>query len=464
LLLAGLAFVALLPIVMPLLRPARAEPERRQFDKAVYRDQLAELDRDVTRSVLTVAEATGARLEIQRRLLAADASPSRATRQGKSPFLAACVALFTALGALGVYLVIGAPWVPDMPFASRATERARSTVADNHQDLRQVAAKLAERLKADPSDPDGWLLYARATTVLAQWDAAADAYHHAIALGRTGADVSAAYGEALVMQARGTVTPAAEEALRTALKGDPHNQPARFYLAVSASQAGEARKAIDLLQSLLADLPDNSPMRPEIGKRIDAAAAEAGIPPPPLVRGTRTATTGSPTAGGVPAGPAPDAVAAAKQMPPAEQQAMVRDMVDRLAARLQSAPDDFDGWMRLGRSYAVLGERDKAADAYDHASKLKPNETEAPLRAAEALLSGLKPSDPMPPRAVALLHHVEAVSPDQPAVLWYLGLFAAQGRQPDAARRYWKRLLAQLPADGEEATTVRSALEALGGK
>jgi len=149
-------------------------------------------------------------------------------------------------------------------------------------------------------------------------------------------------------------------------------------------------------------------------------------------------------------------------MPPADRQAMIHGMVERLATRLQSAPDDFDGWMRLGRSYAVLGERDKAADAYEHAAKLKPNETEPPLRAAEALLTGLKPSVPMPPRAVALLHKVEAASPDQPAVLWYLGLFAAQERRRDTARHYWTRLLGQLPANSEEATTVKAALDALG--
>src|SRR6185437_15175448 len=115
LLLATLIFTAVLPIVLPMLRAVRAEPDRRQFDKAVYRDQLAEVGRDLARGVLTEAEATGARLEIQRRLLAADASPSRQQRLNRSPVLAACVALFAALGSLGVYLVLGAPMLPDMP-------------------------------------------------------------------------------------------------------------------------------------------------------------------------------------------------------------------------------------------------------------------------------------------------------------------------------------------------------------
>jgi cytochrome c-type biogenesis protein CcmH len=42
---------------------------------------------------------------------------------------------------------------------------------------------------------------------------------------------------------------------------------------------------------------------------------------------------------------------------------MVRGMVARLAERLKQDGSDVDGWMRLVRSYVVLGERDKALTA-----------------------------------------------------------------------------------------------------
>ena len=42
---------------------------------------------------------------------------------------------------------------------------------------------------------------------------------------------------------------------------------------------------------------------------------------------------------------------------------MIRSMVSRLAARLKQDGSDFDGWMRLVRSYVVLGEHDKALSA-----------------------------------------------------------------------------------------------------
>jgi cytochrome c-type biogenesis protein CcmH len=109
----------------------------------------------------------------------------------------------------------------------------------------------------------------------------------------------------------------------------------------------------------------------------------------------------------------------------------------------------------------VLGEDDKAADAFDRAAKLKPNDVEIPLQEVEAMLTNRKPDDAIPPRAVTLLKQIETVAPDQPAVLWYLGVVAARNGQRDEARRDWQRLLPLLPADGEDHKTVVDALQTL---
>jgi cytochrome c-type biogenesis protein CcmH len=119
--------------------------------------------------------------------------------------------------------------------------------------------------------------------------------------------------------------------------------------------------------------------------------------------------------------------------------------------------------MRLGRAYIVQGERDKAATAYDKAAAIRPNDVGLHLQAAEALLSGLKPDDTLPPPALTLLHQVESVAPDQPAVLWYLGIAAARESHPADAKRYWGKLLAILPAQGEDAKMVKGAMDSLQG-
>ena len=136
-------------------------------------------------------------------------------------------------------------------------------------------------------------------------------------------------------------------------------------------------------------------------------------------------------------------------------------MVAQLAARLQTEPDDLEGWLRLGRSYAVLEEPDKAVDAFEHAAKLKPDDPSIKLQEFETLIAKLQPSDPLPARAMELLRQVAAIAPDQPEALWYLGVQAARDGKPDEARSDWTKLLATLPADGEDAKMVKSALDTL---
>jgi cytochrome c-type biogenesis protein CcmH len=269
------------------------------------------------------------------------------------------------------------------------------------------------------------------------------------------------------MQAGGTVTPAAESAFRQVLKADPHSPIARYYLAVAAMQAGEPRRTIDALQALLAEMPADSPLRAQLGQKIAEAARAAGIPAPELAKGTGSAgPTPDASAGPTPnasAGPTPDAMANAAAMSNEQRQAMINGMVAKLAAEQDANPGNLDGWLRLGQAYAVLHQPDKAADAYDRAAKLRPDDVSIRLQALKALLTDQSPTEPLPPRVLNLLKQVEASNPDEPLVLWYLGLAAAQDRRVDDARGYWGRLLAKLPPGGSDTKMVQSALDAVSG-
>jgi cytochrome c-type biogenesis protein CcmH len=448
-LLALLAFLALLPILAPLLRGSRPELARASFDQAVYRDQLRELDRDIARGLITPAEADAARLEIQRRLLATDRQPVAAPRLTRSPVLAVAVFIVVAAGSLSSYLWLGAPGVPDEPYSARKAE-----IADSHSQasLQQATATLAAKLKQNPSDAAGWLLYGRSLVMLNEWDQAEDAYRHAIDLGQTSPEILGDHAEIMVMQAAGTVTPAAEAAFRQVLKADPSSGIARYYLSIADMQAGEPRKAIEGLQALLADIPADSPLRAQLGQKIADAAHSAGIPVPELAKGKPPAQA---------AGPDAKAVADAANMSDAQRQAMVRGMVANLAAKQAADPTNLDGWLRLGRAYAVLHETDEAADAYDKAAALKPDDVSIRLQEVRTLLSDHAPTDKLPTRVIDLLRQVDTTDPDQPLVLWYLGIAAAQDAHADEARRYWGKLLTKLPPDSQDAKMIQSAVDAL---
>jgi len=456
-LLAALAFVTLLAILAPLLRGSRPGLGRARYDQAVYRDQLRELDRDISRGLMTPDEAAASRLEIQRRLLAADrmgvipsSTPSPALtiappRPVRSPLLAGALFVVAAASSVGIYLRLGAPGVPDEPFASRQAELA-ATQDKQHLSMERATEQLAAKLKANPSDPRTWLLYARGMGSLNRWDQAEDAYRHAMTLGAKDPEVAADHAETLVLVAGGTVTPAAEKAFRQVLADDPGNGIARYYLAMAAIQAGEPSQAIEMLQALLADMPANSPMRGPIGQRIAEAALAAHVPAPELAKGA----TPDPTAGDGPAGTTDE-----------QRQAMIRDMVARLAAKQQADPGNLDGWLQLARAYTVLHQQDQAADAYEKAAALKPGDASILLREVQALLVDHKPTDKLPARAVDLLKRVEVTSPKEPLVLWFLGMAAAQDSHPDVARRYWGILRAGMPPGSDDARMIETALGTL---
>lgn len=459
LLFAALALATVTAICLPLLRGVPLVAERGHFDRVVYRDQLKEVDRDVARGVLSPAEAGSARLEIQRRLLAVDASGTRATWSAPSPVLAALVAVLMLGGAIGLYLHFGAPSLPDAPFAGRTAQQDAQAANSEHLDMRAAAKQLQQKLQANPNDAEGWVLLGRTESMLGDWETAADAYRRAIALGQNGPDVMAGYGEMQVLAAGGIVAPGAHAAFTAVLAADPKNEVARYYLAVADAQAGDDKRAIAGWLALAADLPEDSPMRDSIAHGIAEAAKDAGIPAPAMPKGTPPA---QPQASAPqPDGPDAGQMQAAAQMTDAQRKQMIEGMVTQLATQLAQNPNDLDGWLRLGRSYAVLGETDKSVAAFAHAVALKPGDPNIKMQEFQAMIAGLQPNDPLPASAVALLRQVAATAPDQPEVLWYLGVEAARSGKPADARADWSKLLAQLPPGGEDAKLVQTALDAL---
>ena len=454
--LAALAVATLAVVAVPLLRPAQAVADHGQFDRTVYRDQLKELERDVVRGVLSPAEAQSARLEVQRRLLAAEGrSGAGWVGAGRSPWLAVGIAGFVLTASAALYFQLGSPGLRDMPFASRSTTQPTMAGDPQHLDVDNAAEKLRVKLQADPQNGEGWLLYARTESMLSHWNRARDAYNRAMALGQNGPNVLAGYGEMLVLGEQGIVSPAARDVFGQALKADPKNPVARYYVALGDAQAGEVKRAISEWMHLAADSPSDSSMRPAIAQQIAEAAQSGGIAAPSLPQGTppQTAAESRPSE-------APSAEAAPI---PEAQRKQISGMVAQLAARLKIQPNDLDGWLRLGRSYLVLGDKEKAADAYQQATTLKPEDVTIRLREVEALLTGLAASDPLPARAVAVLRDVEKQSPNQPEALWYLGVAAARTGQMTVARDDWTRLLKVLPADGPDAKMVTAALKQVKG-
>jgi cytochrome c-type biogenesis protein CcmH len=390
--LIGLTCLALAILLVPLLMRRHAAASRESYNLAVYRDQLAEIDRDAARGLLNAEQAEAAHAEIGRRILALQ--PGAATPQmpppqpspasgggslkaiageetardggaGRGLIVAAVCVLAVPFAAWLLYARLGAPALPDQPFAARAAAAKAVASGVEHIDLNDAVAKIAAHLKEHPEDLRGWLLLGRTELSLGRYAEVVDAYRHAADLSGHRADIMGDWGEAQVLAADGTVTPAAREAFEAALADKESAPRSRYYLALAKSQQGDTQGALQGWVDLAADAPADAEWLPLVQQHIAEAAAKLGVDPASL-----KTSSGMPSQAAVAA--TAQATANASQE---ERRAMILAMVGNLAARLEKQPDDIEGWARLGRSYMVLNEPQKARDAYAHAVKLKPDDT-----------------------------------------------------------------------------------------
>ena len=272
---ATMTAVATAILLAPLVRKRKSAAARGAHDLAVYRHQLAELDRDTERGTLKPEEAAAARLEIERRILAAGVPASEiavagpiSAGHGKMARLAIIVAaILGPLAAIGLYLDLGAPSLPGYPFAERNVE-SESAKAMSEAQLTKLVAKLAQKMEEKPDDPKGWLLLAHSLMTLARYDEAAAAFGRAAALDPKNASVPASQGEALTYAAGGTVTPKARDSFEKALAIDPKEPRSRFYLGLASAQSGEPRAALAAWEALAADAPPDAPWLPQLNEQI----------------------------------------------------------------------------------------------------------------------------------------------------------------------------------------------------
>jgi len=353
---------ALLVLLRPLFTsPKTATPSDRE--SRIYQDQLAELDRDRARGVLTADQEKSARAEIERRLLGAlrrqDKNLSSESRLGRFALVIGIATTPIIAGA--IYLSLGSPELPEAPFASRdRMADAINTAPGTHAEMRARIAALEERLAATPDDIEGQALLARSYASIGEYEAALDAYAAANRLAE-GKDVRLAgeYAEVMVLANNGLVPPSANEIFSRILEDFPGDPQATYYIALAESQQGKTDRALARLTALRGEAPTDAPWLPT----VDALIAQLGGTTPPASTPTR--------------GPTAEQMQAAAAMTDDERAAMISSMVSRLAARLEENPDDVEGWQRLARAYEVMGERDKAAQAHREVLKRAPNDPAA---------------------------------------------------------------------------------------
>ena len=187
------------------------------------------------------------------------------------------IAVTVPASALVLYLALGSPGVSDQPLAGRLIER--EAAARRQAEIERLVDRMAERLRREPGDLDGWMLLARSYATMRRFPDALDAYRRAVDLSGRDPGILSAFGEAMVMAEKGTVTAAAVRVFEEARTKDPTDARSRFFLAMAKAQKGDMRGALEDWVDMEKSAPADAPWLSAVRDHIRAAAKQLGIDP-----------------------------------------------------------------------------------------------------------------------------------------------------------------------------------------
>lgn len=336
----------------------------------IYRDQLAEVDRDLARGVLAPQDADRTRTEISRRLLSADKTGVAPVSDGPvtlNRVLALLAVLAVAGGGIGLYARLGAPGYPDISLQSRlaagdALRENRGSQSDMEaqaatlprppivltEDEQNLVTQLRQVVAANPDQVQGWIFLANVERDLENYPAAARAQNEVI---RLKADTATTddYGyllDLMVAATLGQVSPEAEQVIRILLGRDEKNATGLYYLGLLYAQTDRPDIAFRLWRQVV-EGGDIDTIHVQLARaQIEEAAMRAGadytLPPE--------------------RGPTAADIANSADMAPEDRDAMIRGMVAQLSDRLASEGGSAGDWARLITAYGVLGETARATE------------------------------------------------------------------------------------------------------
>ncbi|MBA3060020.1 MAG: c-type cytochrome biogenesis protein CcmI [Gammaproteobacteria bacterium] len=441
-----LTLLALVWVVRPLLRPPPpAGVSSQRLNAAIYRDQLEALDRDLARGAISQEDCEATRDELQLRLLDDTEAPAPVHHTSGASFwagrfTAAVIVLLMPIGAGGMYWWLGEPAAIDPVAAQKSNEDQAMKMVDI----------LADRLRANPDNPTGWAMLARSYKVMGRFAEAEQAFLKAGDLLNTEPDLMVDYADLLAVRANNNIEGRPLELVNKALSLDPQHPMGLMMAGVAAYRRFDYKEAVVYWETLLTLLEPGSPDALQVATDISEARVRAGLPaaetsaPMPATNpGTQDTRAGEL--------PPVDPAAAAAMTPE-----MVNQMVDRLAERLKSTPDDLTGWARLARTYKTQGRLVEAEQAYAKAGKLVDGDPDLLTQYADVL--AMRADNKIEGRTLTLVNKALALDPNHPTALMMAGTAAYRRADYAQAVSHWEKVLTVLPPGSNDAAMVQSEI------
>jgi cytochrome c-type biogenesis protein CcmH len=305
-----LVIASLATIAWPLLRRERASasPDTDVASLAVYRDQKRALDADLAAGDMSGNEHEAAIGELSRRL-AEDTPPTPVPRTGPTRpgwGLASLLIIAIPLAAGALYFHLGNPAAVTLA----AIGHDKQDISDKQ--IQAMVEALAQRLKSNPKDAQGWALLARSYQALERFPEAVDAFAHANELVPDDPGLLVDYADSLAMAQGKSLAGKPSALVQRALEIDPEQRKALALAATGAMEERDLDRAIGYWKRLVATLPPDSKEADQVNSfiaELDATKA-AGVPAAPASASAQVSSTAAPSSSRAAAGPAVAAPAA----------------------------------------------------------------------------------------------------------------------------------------------------------
>jgi cytochrome c-type biogenesis protein CcmH len=179
------------------------------------------------------------------------------------------VGLVLPAAAVALYAAIGTPQAVLAPPAQAEAP------AIGPAQIEAMVNRLAERLKNEPDDAEGWRMLAHSYETLRRFDAAVEAYRHLIALEPNNANGLTDAAVALGMAMNQDLSGEPERLIDRALAINPNHVQALALKGSAAYERGDYAEAIPPWKRILAMVPQDSEMARSIGASVEKAEALA---------------------------------------------------------------------------------------------------------------------------------------------------------------------------------------------
>ncbi len=264
----AVALICVLPALLRKQDSTQQHVERDQINLSVLRDQLQELDADLDRGTLDAASFESSQREIEHRLIE-ELQPAVTPVAGKQRWAAVVVGLAVPVLAVSLYFLLGNVNALD-PAKVALAEQGREV---SEAQIQAMVVGLAEKLKTQPDNIEGWNMLARSYNALGKFTEATQAYAHLVKLVPTNADYLVSYADTLAVTLNKNLQGEPEKLLKHALELDPQNVRGLALIGSAAFDRQDYNGAIAYWKKLLILVPPDSEMARSIMSSIGEAQA-----------------------------------------------------------------------------------------------------------------------------------------------------------------------------------------------